>query len=119
MQRASKWKRLGAALLDGFFTMATGFIPYVGIVVAVAYTLLKDGMGLKGLKGRSLGKSLLNLKVVAFEGGAEMARWTDSLKRNFLFLIPFMGLVEAIVVLADKDGRRLGDRIAGSLVVEG
>src|SRR5690348_4334190 len=118
MKRASKWKRFLAALVDGIFSVALGFVPVLGIVLAVAYTLLKDGMHLSGLKGRSLGKSLLRLNVVDVESRNDRHGWLDSLKRNILLMIPFMGIVESIVVLVDKDGRRLGDRIAATLVVQ-
>jgi uncharacterized RDD family membrane protein YckC len=119
MKAAPKLKRFYAALMDGVFIMALGFIPVVGVILAAFYTLLRDGLPIVGLKERSIGKSVIGLKVVVFEGGQEAKSWMDSVKRNFLWLIPLMGLVEAFFVLFDKDSRRIGDRIAGTLVVEG
>lgn len=118
MKPASKLKRFLAMLIDAVLATILGFAPVIGLALSFAYVLLKDGMNIQGFKGRSVGKWAMGLAVASADGAAPKQTLVDSLKRNILFVIPFMGLVEGIVVLVNPEGRRLGDRIAQTLVVE-
>ncbi|KAA0252398.1 hypothetical protein FBQ97_16505 [Acidobacteria bacterium ACD] len=64
----------------------------------------------------SPGKRLLGLAVVGPHG----ASWSlgASVLRNLPLLLPLWNLVEAIEVVRRGDGRRPGDRVAGTRVVE-
>lgn len=64
----------------------------------------------------SPGKRLLGLRVVG-PGGVSRSLWASVL-RNLPLLLPGWNLLEAIEVVRRGDGRRPGDRIAGTRVVE-
>ena len=118
MKPASKLKRFIAILIDSIIAAVLGFAPIVGMFLPFLYLLFRDGMCIKGFKNRSIGKLAMGLKVVNLEATHEKQTPIDSVKRNILMIIPFMGLIEGIVVLVDDKGLRLGDRIAQTLVVE-
>ncbi len=105
-------------------------IPFIGGMIgsllAVAYYLLRD------IKGASLGKMLLGLRVVRKDG--QPADQRALLMRNLTFaapqllhFIPFVGsflsalvavpvgLIESICVLVKNE--RIGDMLAGTMVV--
>ena len=65
----------------------------------------------------SPGKRLLGLRVVVPGGTSRGLR--ASVLRNLPLLFPLWNLVEAVEVIRRGDGRRPGDRIAGTRVVEG
>lgn len=130
-KKASLLKRFGAALVDGIISGAVSMIPVVGWLVAIAYSLAKDGI----FEGASIGKKLLQLKVKTMDG--RQADYMVSVKRNLIFalpnifmIIPLLGVVfaaplgliiavvETVLVLTDPLGRRLGDKFADSVVVE-
>ena len=106
-------------------------IPLVGWLVAMAYSLAKDGI----FEGASIGKKIFKLKVKTMDGG--QADYVVSAKRNAIFalpniltIIPLLGhviaapvaigvaVVETVFVFTDPLGRRLGDKFANSVVVE-
>jgi uncharacterized RDD family membrane protein YckC len=65
------------------------------------------------LDGQTIGKKVLKLRGVSQEGGAPSI--SSLMIRNFLRLIDnFIGL---ILIAVDPKARRLGDRLAGTLVV--
>lgn len=130
-KKANLLKRFGAGLIDGIISGLLGMVPLVGWLAAIAYSLAKDGL----FEGASLGKKLLNLKVKTLEG--EQGDYLVSSKRNLIFAIPslFMiipllgmviatpvalviGIIEAIFIITDPLGRRLGDKFANSVVIE-
>ena len=88
------------------------------ILWAIYYGFIKDGR--EG--GQSIGKKLLNLMVVNVTTNrpcTERESFLRQLDLCFLMAIPVLGwLVEPIVMIASKDGRRLGDRAAGTQVIE-
>jgi len=102
--------RLGFLTILAFPVMAIGWL--LAIVSMLGYSLLKDGL----FGGRSLGKKLLGLKVVAKDG--KPCGYMGSLLRNIVYIVPFMALVELIMLFVDKEGQRIGDKIAGTKVVE-
>ena len=90
---------------------------------------------------RSIGKKVMKLRPVLLDGGK--TDMTASIKRNWMFalgglvqvlmfipvvgwaLIPVVGvislilaIIEIVLILTDPEGRRLGDKIAGTKVIE-
>lgn len=121
--------RAAAKILDFIVIAAViEIIPKAGFYAGLAYILLGDGF----FDGRSLGKKLIKLKVVSSETGASCT-FRDSILRNstlatgyVFWLVPWIGwifllLVSALeftLVLGSKNGKRLGDEIAGTVVIE-
>ena len=103
-------------------------IPRAGYFAGLTYLLLGDGF----FDGKSLGKRLIKLRVVSFETGAACS-FKDSVLRNStlavgysLSVVPWIGWIfflivagiEFIMVLGSSDGRRLGDELAKTVVLE-
>jgi uncharacterized RDD family membrane protein YckC len=135
LQKADLGKRFLAALVDGVISAVVGFIPVVGGLAGAAYMLIRDGLEIDFMDQRSLGKKLLKLRPVRLDG--QPMDLVTSVKRNIPFAIGplimvvpvlgwiigpvvslIIGLVEAILVLTDADGRRVGDRIGETQVVD-
>jgi len=94
----------------------------------LTYLILGDGF----FDGRSVGKKLIKLQVLKTETNSPCT-FKDSILRNstlavgyVLWVIPWIGwlfmmlilAVEAILILGSRDGKRLGDEIAGTVVLE-
>jgi uncharacterized RDD family membrane protein YckC len=91
-------------------------IALLGFVLALVYMLLRDGL----FGGRSLGKKLMKLRVVRSDGSK--CDFVSSALRNITLpvfsIIPPLYLIELLLPLVDKEGLRLGDRVAKTQVVE-
>lgn len=104
-----------------------------GIVVALLYLLFADGM----IQGQSPGKKLFGVKVI-YLPNRQGARHRDSVLRNapfgliiilsmmpelgakaFIAGLAVIGTIEAVKVIRDRDGLRLGDLWAQTQVVDG
>ncbi len=131
--KASAGQRIGAFLIDLIISVPLGLIwliPIIGTLVGgfalLVYWLLRD------LIGPSIGKRLTGLAIVKPNGGPAGAG--QLVLRNLplalpyiILMIPLLGtfigagldisilLIELIFVVAD--GRRLGDKMAGTVVV--
>lgn len=139
--RADLGKRFVAALVDGLLTGAVSLVPLVGGIVGAAYILLRDGLELEFMDRRSIGKRLLGIRPVRLDG--QPMDMATSVKRNLPFcigaagalfmVIPVLGwivailfglvamvaaVVEVVFVLTDDRGRRLGDKFAGTQVID-
>jgi len=132
MQKASVLKRLLARLVDGLVAWAFALVlPPIGILVGLMYLAVADGVQ----RGQSLGKMVFGLEVVTSDGSP--CDLKASIYRNIPFelallfaAVPFLGwilliivgipilLIELWLIIADHNGSRLGDRIAGTTVVE-
>lgn len=95
----------------GAVMKAIPMIWWVTILILFLLMLFRDGY-----RGRSPGKRLLGLRVQTADGSQCSAG--RSLMRNFPLLVPGWNLVELIMVLFAREGRRSGDRIAGTTVTE-
>lgn len=74
---------------------------------------------MEGFSGASLGKRILRLKVLKERGGP--CGFGAAFVRNFLRLIdmlPGLYIVGAISILRSANKQRLGDRLAGTIVVD-
>lgn len=87
------------------------------VLIMVGYPVLFETLS----RGRSLGKLAVGLRVVRVDGGP--IRFRHALVRGLAgFVIDFwalgvFGAVAVIVSLCSSDGRRVGDFLAGTLVV--
>ena len=139
--KADIGKRMVAVLIDSAIAFVIWMvIPAIGSLVGAAYILLRDGMEFDFMNHRSVGKHVMKLRLVSVDGSSPDLM--TSVKRNWMFalgllqpfliytivgimLLPFLGLAtlgltitELVLVLTDTDGRRLGDKIAGTRIVE-
>jgi uncharacterized RDD family membrane protein YckC len=139
--KADLTKRAIAAVIDGVVAGILGIVPGVGGLLGGIYILVRDGLDVEYLRGRSLGKTLMNLDVVRLDG--QPMDIATSVKRNWMFalglvvaalaLIPIFGwllipfvliaspiiiIVEIFRVFSDPQGRRWGDLLAGTEVIE-
>lgn len=116
----------GAAILIAIGTAAEasiiaalGFLALFGSFGwMLYYSFTKDGR--EG--GQSIGKKKYDLMVVNITTNRPCTKGESCIRQLDLFflqMIPIVGwLVEPIFMLASKDGRRLGDRAAGTQVIE-
>jgi uncharacterized RDD family membrane protein YckC len=90
-------------------------IPGLIIILApmVLYFLLKDGL----FAGRSIGKKLMGLKVMNITANRPCSK-VDSIKRNIIMFVPIIGWIDLIMAIIDGEGRRFGDKFAGTQVTE-
>jgi RDD family len=118
-----------AKLIDLFIVAAASqMIGPVGFLAGLAYILICDGFA----GGRSIGKRLIGLQTV-FPGRREAAGFRDSIIRNLpfavaqlAFAIPYVGWLvsvviigfEAVLILGNEQGRRLGDEVAGTQILD-
>lgn len=121
--------RTAAKILDFILIAAVmEIIPRAGFYAGLAYILLGDGF----FDGRSIGKKLIRIKVVSARTNTSCS-FRDSILRNstlaigyIFWLIPWIGWIvlllvsglEFILLLGSKDGKRLGDEIARTVVIE-
>ena len=122
---ASLPQRLAGQFLDGVIASVPPIVAFlltfvlhgVGIVLIVItcifaffYTLLADG--LKG--GQSFGKRMVGIRVVSMHSGAPCS-FGQSFVRNLLLMI--LGPIDWIFIFGERH-QRLGDKLAGTIVVE-
>ncbi len=122
-----------------------GLIPFIGGPIAGilvgGWWLVRDGLDLDFADKRSLGKKLMKLRPVRLDG--QPMDINTSVKRNIpiaiycigylLWVVPVLGhlvslpifaiggiinLIEAVLVVTDPEGRRWGDKMAGTKVIE-
>ena len=135
--KADVGKRFIAYIIDAVIAMVLGFVPTVGGILGAAYFIVRDGLDFDFMKQRSLGKKLMKLRPVRLDGQAMDLE--ASFKRNWMFglgalgAVPFVGwLLSLIVILpalaiglyelyrvfTDPEGRRWGDDLATTKVIE-
>ena len=100
---------------------AYGMLFFAGllyIALPLPYSIIKDGLG----KGQSWGKKATGLMVVCLKDNTPCTKGKSFLRGLIMVLlgiIPYVGwLIEPIIVLADDEGRRLGDRAADTQVID-
>ncbi len=118
-----------AKLIDLFIVVAASqLILPVGFLGGLAYILVADGFA----GGRSIGKRLIGLETVRPDRRVA-AGFRESIIRNLpfavaqlAFAIPYVGwlvsvaiiVFEAVLILGNEQGRRLGDEVAGTQVLD-
>lgn len=139
--KADLSKRFIAAVIDCVIAVVIGIIPVIGGLIAAAYWLVRDGLAIEFMDGRSIGKKVMKLRPVRLDG--RPMDIPTSVRRNWMFafggvvslllsipilgwllVIPVallalaLGLLETYKVVTDPRGRRLGDTMAGTEVIE-
>ena len=120
--KADMSRRLLAGSMDGslcvmslYFYVNSGSLWFV--VAGAAYVLFRDA-----LLGRSVGKFSAGLTVISLETGLPCTL-SGAVRRNVLFLFPGANIaavfLEAVTIVRDPHGHRLGDRLARTQVVRG
>ena len=143
LTKADPVKRMIAFVIDALASMIVGFIPFVGGIIGALYMLLRDALPIEALEYKSIGKKLLKLSVVNIEDPTSKIDYAASAKRNWMFalgpmmmfflFIPILGwiidiligiavfilvIIEIIKIFSDEKGVRLGDKMAGTMVIE-
>ncbi len=120
----------------------------LGLLLGAAYFAVRDGLAHPRLDHRSLGKQILGLRPVRLDGLAmslkTSARRNATLAAAFVvfglaylaegvglthillantlvylsWLAALLAAAEAVLVVTDKEGRRIGDKYAGTQVIE-
>ena len=101
----------GGTVQGGFHL--SGGPAFLWLFVALVYYIV-----LEARFGTTLGKRLVGLSVVRLEGGGPLD-WQTSIVRNVLRLVDgfLFYLVGAIAVWTSDRKQRIGDRVAGTVVV--
>ena len=143
LSKADPVKRIIAFVIDAIVSMLIGLIPLVGGIIGALYMLLRDALPIEVLEYKSVGKKLLNLSVVNVEDPGAKIDYAASAKRNWMFalgpimvffiLIPIIGwiidillgiallillITEIVKIFSHEKGVRLGDKMAGTMVIE-
>ena len=143
LSKADPVKRIIAFVIDAVVSMIIGIIPLVGGIIGALYMLLRDALPIEVLEYKSVGKKLLKLSVVNVEDPGAKIDYAASAKRNWMFalgpimvffiLIPIIGwiidillgiallilvITEIVKIFSDEKGVRLGDEMAGTMVIE-
>ena len=127
--KAHVLNRFIAKAIDGMLIAAASqVIEPVGWIAGLAYALIADGFP----GGQSVGKRLIGLQTVV-PRTKEFSGFRDSIVRNLplafaylLFPIPYVGwllagavvIFEALLLIGNEQGIRLGDEIAGTQVLD-
>lgn len=138
-QKADLGKRFVAALIDNFIAgllSIFAFIPYsIGLtkmlsyyssgeaggyflvaavlfLIPMIYQLLKDGM----FNGQSIGKKAMGLRTITVETKLPCSIGKSVIRNLISALVSFVP-IEPILVLVTNDGRKLGDKAAGTIVI--
>ena len=143
LSKADPVKRIIAFVIDAVVSMIIGLIPLVGGIIGALYMLLRDALPIEALEYKSVGKKLLKLSVVNTQDPTAKIDYAASAKRNWMFdlgpimlffvLIPIVGwiidillgiallillITEIVKIFSDAKGVRLGDKMAGTIVIE-
>ena len=101
----------GIISIQGGSSRAFEWVWIVAVVASLVGILLRDGW-----KGRSPGKQLLGLRVATTSG--KQCGYGRSFVRNLPVFVPLLNLVEIYLLIFSTKSRRIGDRMAGTNVVE-
>ena len=143
LSKADPVKRIIAFVIDAIVSMLIGLIPLVGGIIGALYMLLRDALPIEVLEYKSVGKKLLKLSVVNVEDPGAKIDYAASAKRNWMFalgpimlffaFIPIIGwiidillgiallillITDIVKIFSHEKGVRLGDKTAGTMVIE-
>jgi uncharacterized RDD family membrane protein YckC len=139
--KADTGKRIVAAVIDCVVAAILNAVPAIGGLVAAAYWLLRDGLDINFMDRRSVGKKVMKLRPIRLDGRPMDIE--TSARRNWMFALGgviwflkyifilgwlligpvllaaiVLGFYELYRVITDPQGRRLGDVMAGTKVIE-
>lgn len=129
IERAGLLVRSVAKILD-FIIIAAAIeiLPRAGFLAGLTYLLVGDGL----FGGRSLGKKLIGLRVISSET-YKPCSFKESILRNSTLAVGYLFykviwigwifillaiIFEFIILIGSKDGMRIGDEIAKTIVIE-
>lgn len=98
----------------GFGAIGAAWFAVIGFLVLIGYPIVAEAF----FGGQTLGKRALGIHVVMDDGSP--VRFMAAAMRGLVRLVdllPGVGLVGAISILASARSQRLGDLVAGTLVV--
>ncbi|MDX1583841.1 MAG: RDD family protein [Thermoanaerobaculia bacterium] len=108
---------LPASLLSWSVIRSGGAMNWIARIWNVTFSLFMIGILLRdGWKGRSIGKLIMGLELRHVSG--QPPGYLASMLRNLVLLVPVLNLIEIGFLFFSRGARRLGDRIAGTVVVE-
>lgn len=98
--------------VDGSVLMAAPM--YLALTLSMLYWLFADSLP----NGQSFGKKVFGIAVVNIKSDRNCSI-LESFIRNFvlIFAFPFSMILECLFVLLDSDRRRIGDKLAGTIVI--
>lgn len=127
--KAHVLNRFVAKLIDLFIVAAANEMASpVGFLSGLAYILIADGFA----GGKSIGKRLIGLETIRLDSQGP-AGFRESILRNLpfgcahvAFAIPWIGwlmslaivVFESLLIIGNEQGRRLGDEVAGTQVLD-
>ena len=105
----------------GFAAFISSLGMIIAFIIAVVYPYVKDGIGRTGKygfrPGQSYGKRICNTMVINVKTNQPCSIGESAL-RNLILCIPLLGFVDVIIGLASDDGRRIGDKVADTQVID-
>ncbi len=87
------------------------WIWWGALLLFLLFLLFRDAVG-----GRSMGKRFMAVEIRTRSGAP--VGWLRSAARNLPLVVPGWNLVEVFMTFFAREGRRSGDRIAKTTVVE-
>jgi uncharacterized RDD family membrane protein YckC len=99
----------GGLFLGSYVTGMLGVTSAPAVILFLLYLLFADGIG----GGQSIGKKLLGIAVVDAASGRPIGH-RASFVRNVMMVL---GIFDTIFIFGDRR-QRLGDKLAGTLVVK-
>lgn len=109
---------IGVVTSHGKLTVVNVALLIASVVWAIYYNFTKDGHD----NGRSIGKRAMGLMVVNIKTNEPCSMGESSLRALMLGVlnaVPFVGgLIEPLVMLVQADGRRVGDMVAETQVID-
>lgn len=126
--KADAGQRFAAAFIDGMVGYAPSLIlglldyrlAFIGLIVQIGYLFTKDALPMVSgfLGGQSIGKKIMNIKVVKEDTGASIVGdYGTAITRQVSLIIPLFGIVDALMVFSDSR-KRFGDQWAKTIVVK-
>ena len=109
---------IGIASSHGKMNPVNVVLLISSIVWAIYYNFTKDAQD----QGRSIGKRAMGLRVVNVKTNKPCSKGESSLRALMLMvlnMVPLVGgLIEPVAILAQREGRRVGDKVAGTQVID-
>ena len=109
---------IGIAPAHGKMNPVNVVLLISSIIWAIYYNFTKDGHD----EGRSIGKRAMGLRVVNIKTNKPCSMGESSLRALMLMILnmaPLVGgLIEPVAILVQRDGRRIGDLVAGTQVID-
>lgn len=126
--KADAGQRFAAAFIDGLVgyipTLVLGVLDYrlafIGLIAQIGYLFTKDALPMVSgfLGGQSIGKKVMNIKVVKEDTGESLlGDYGTAITRQVSLIIPLFGIIDALMVFTD-DRKRFGDKWAKTIVVK-